>query len=117
MDIYLIKIYAAAGVASVAAIGAMVVDRFRNALANIFALGAAILPWCMVAALFQGPGLAMLLVGLSGIVSLFLFALLFYSYDAPGARRTFAVVMLAMLGLAAALYFSGIIIFPFLVTG
>jgi hypothetical protein len=116
MDIYFIKIYVAGAIASAAAVGAIVIDRFRNALANTLALGAAILPWCMIAALFQGPRLAVLLAGLSGIVSLFLFALLFYSYDAPGTRRTFAV-MLAMLGLSAALYFGGVVIYPFLVAG
>ncbi|QIF04093.1 hypothetical protein [Roseimicrobium sp. ORNL1] len=116
MDIYLIKIYVAAGVASAAAIGAMVIDRFRNAPANTVALGAALLPWCMIAALFHWPELMALLVGLSGIISLFLFAMLFYSYDAPGRRRTFAVT-LATLGLGASLYFGGTVMYPFLVTG
>ena len=116
MDIFLIKIYVAAGVASVVAIRAMGVDRFRNTLASSCALSAAIMPWCMIALLSHWPDLTVLLCGLAVVVSLFLFAMLFYSYNEPGMRRTFSVT-LATLGMGASLYLGAIVLYPFLVTG
>lgn len=116
MDAFLLKIYVAAGVASAAAMGALVVDRFRNALASTVALAAAVMPWCTMAALFHWQNFTALLCGLSGVVSLFLFAMLFYSYDAPGMRRTLAVTLVT-LGTGASIYFGVIVVYPFLVTG
>jgi hypothetical protein len=116
MDIFFLKMYVAAGVASAAAVGALAIDRFRNAPANTCALGAGILPWCMMAVLFHGSNFTALLCGLSVVVSLFLFAMLFYSYNEPGTRRTLAVA-LATLGMGASLYLGAIVMYPFLVAG
>lgn len=111
----ILKIYASAGVASLAAIATCVINRFRNPVACAFATGAAITPWLVIAALWLWNNSCVLLAVLSCLISLFLFAIYFYSADDPSTKRTIAVT-LAMLGLCSAIYFSINLIYPFLVT-
>lgn len=115
MEAIILKIFVSAGLASVAALGAPIVDRFRNASAGAFALAAAIMPWLIVAMLYNRSNHIALLLGLSCLVSLFLFATFFYSAGDPGVRRTFAIILITM-GICSALYFCAIVIYPFLIT-
>lgn len=112
----ILKIYASAGVATVAAIATCVINRFRNPVGCAFATGAAITPWLVIAMLYLWPNSSVILVGLSCVISPFLFAIYCYSADDPSMRRTITVT-LATLGMCSALFFCVSVIYPFLVTG
>jgi hypothetical protein len=111
----ILKIYASAGVASVAAFSTCVINRLHNPVACAFATGAAITPWLVIVALWLWNYSSVLLAAPACYISLFLFTIYFYSADDPSNKRTIAVT-LATLGLCSDIYFSINLIYPFLVT-
>lgn len=115
MDPYLVKIYTAAGMASGAAIFAVLSDRLRNVPAASFAFAGGILPWLTVALLFRWPNGIALTLGLIWPGPLFLMALLFYSFAEPSFTRSTAIACTAV-GLFAGLSFSAFVAYPFLVS-
>ncbi len=116
MEVVLFKIFASAGVATVAVITASLINRFRNPLACTFAAGSAVMPWLVIAVLYLWPNRTVLLLGMSCFISLFLFTIYFYSADDPGKRRIMTVAF-ATLGLCSALYFCAILLYPILAYG
>src|SRR4051794_37578367 len=94
MEPLLVKIYATAGIASAAAICAPAIDKFRNVPAGIFALGGGIVPWLVIAMVFQRsrftgfPLTPPLCIG-----PLFVLSFLFYSFVESSATRNTAAAI------------------------
>lgn len=113
MEPFLIKVYTSAGIALIAAICATAINRFRDVPAGCFALAGGAMPWVIIAMLYCWPNHTAIQLGLPCSVSLFLFALLFYSSEEPGATRNIAIAV-AIVGMCAGMAFGGFLGYPFL---
>ena len=116
MDSTLIKILAAGGVASTAAISASAIDKFRNVPAGICALLGAVLPWLLFAMLCRWPTSSLALVGLALVASFFLFALFFYSVEEASPTRTIALGLITV-AICASIYPRVLIAYGLLLSG
>ena len=117
MDSTLIKILAAAGVSSTAAISAPAINKFRNVPAGICALLGAVLPWLLFAMPYLWPiSNSLGIVGLASIASSFLFALFFYSVEEASTTRTIALGLITV-AICALLYPCVLITYGILLSG
>lgn len=119
MEPYLVKICAAAVIASIAAICASAVNRFRNVPAGSFAVAGGVIPWLIIATLFlfhSGSRLpALTILGLFSIGPLFLLALLVYSSEESSVSRNLSVAASGV-GVVAGIAFAVILGYPFFVS-
>lgn len=117
MSLYFMNIYAAAGVTSVAALCAVITNRFRNVPAGSFAIAGGVVPWLMIALLFLfdfGSRLpAPAILGLFCIGPLLLVALLCYSYEESGMSRNLSVAASGV-GVVSGIGFALFLGYPFL---
>ena len=120
MESYLVKIYATAGMASVAAICAAVINRFRNVPAGSFAVAGGVIPWLIIATLFffhSGSRLPVLtILGLFSVGPLFLLAFVFYSFEESSVSRNIAAAA-SVVGMIAGVSSSVILAYPFFASG
>lgn len=116
MEPALLKMLTTAGVVSLAAVCAPIINAFRNVPAASCALLGAVLPWLMFAMLYRWPTFGSLaLLSFALIVSSFLFAIVFYAAEEPSARR--ATALAAMIVAACAAIYLGVLVgYPLLLT-
>ena len=116
MEPFLIKIYTTAGITFATAICATTINRFRNVPAGCFALAGGTMPWVIIVMAYRWLNYTAVLLGLASIVSLFLFALFFYSYEEPGAMRNIAIGV-TIVGMCAGITFGVFFGYPLLLGG
>ncbi|HET6406286.1 MAG TPA: hypothetical protein VFG14_00260 [Chthoniobacteraceae bacterium] len=120
MDAYLMKICATAGMASVAAICATVINRFRNVPAGSFAVAGGVVPWFIIATLFffhsDSRLPALTIVGLFSVGPLFLLAFVFYSFEESSVSRNIAATA-SMVGMIAGVRLSAVLAYPVFASG
>ena len=117
MDSALIKLLTAAGVASTAAVSAIAINKFRNVPAGSCALLGAVLPWLLyaIASRWSISG-SVALLGLTLLVSSFLFALVFYSAEEASITRTIAIGAITV-AVCVSIYLCTFIAYGILLSG
>ncbi len=117
MESALIKMFTTAGVISLAAVCAPVINGFRNVPAASCALLGAVFPWLMFAVLYRWPTSGWFaLLSFVFIASSFLFAILFYDAEERSARRAIALTAI-IIAACAAIYLGVLLGYPLLLSG